>query len=196
MAGAQQFISEKVPQWLLKYGPKGEKVCMFATNDGQTEPLLRELLKSKNGVFVESDIPSPLMGYPAALGVDLKAEAGNFPAIVAKIEKAVVAAGAAGRFGTWKFSSNYSVTAGLAIFGMNIVDGKAKKNSMADLFKAFEVTTPGVKWFGSYYVDGSTGVRSANVVTVFMDTYIMGNPGYVLPTTKQKIDPKYFTLKK
>ncbi len=195
MAGAQQFISEKVPQWLLKYGPNGEKVCMFATNDGQTEPLLRELIKSKTGVFVESDIPSPLMGYPAALGVDLKAESGNFDAIVNKIEKAIVAKGAAGRFGTWKFSSNYCITAGLAIFGMNIVDKKAKKDSMNDLFTALAVTTPGVQWKGSYYTDASTGVRSKNVVTVFMDTYIMGAPGYVLATTKQKIDPKYYTIK-
>ncbi len=195
MAGAQQFISEKVPQWLLKYGPKGEKVCFFATNDGQTEPLLRELIKSKNGVFVESDIPSPLMGYPAALGVDLSKEAGDFGAIVNKIEKAIVDKGAAGRFGTWKFSSNYSVTAGLAIFGMNVIDGKAKKDSMADLFKALGQTTPGVKWQGSYYNDASTGVRFKNVVTVFMDTYIMGKPGKVLETTKVKIDPKYYTIK-
>ena len=196
MAGAQQFITEKVPQWLAKYAPNGtDKVCMFATNDGQTEPLLRELIKSKNGVFVESDIPSPLMGYPAALGVDLKAEAGDFDAIVKKIEKAIVDKGAAGRFGTWKFSSNYSVTRGLAVFGVNVIEKKAKANSMADLFTALATTTPGVKWQGSYYTDAATGVRSKNMVTVFMDTYIMGNPGYVLPSTKQKIDPKYTTIK-
>jgi hypothetical protein len=29
VAGAQQFILEKAPQWLKKYGPKGERVCLY-----------------------------------------------------------------------------------------------------------------------------------------------------------------------
>src|SRR3712207_9233834 len=36
--GAQQFILEQVPNWLEKYG---KDVAFFATNDAQTEPLLK-----------------------------------------------------------------------------------------------------------------------------------------------------------
>ena len=197
MAGAQQYISEHVAQWLQKYAPNGtDKVAMFCTNDGETEPLLREMLKAKNAVFIESDIPSPLMGYPNALGLDLSKEAGDFPAILKKVEDAVVAKGGGGRFGTWKFSYSYSLTVGLAKFGIAIMDGKAKKDSMKDLFTSLSLTTPGVKWNGSYYTDASTGVRARNEVLVFMDTYIMGKPGKVLETTKLKIDPKYGLIKK
>src|SRR5512136_1099214 len=44
IAGAQQFILEKVPQWIQKYSPNGEKVAFFCTNDAHTEPLLKRLL--------------------------------------------------------------------------------------------------------------------------------------------------------
>jgi len=78
--GAQQFILEKVPAWIQKYG---KNTAFFCTNDAHTEPLLKQLL-AYGGLFVEADLPSPLMGYPGALGIDLSAEAGNFPAILKK----------------------------------------------------------------------------------------------------------------
>ncbi|WP_414162745.1 DUF3798 domain-containing protein [Treponema vincentii] len=40
VAGAQQFILEKVPQWIEKYG---KKTAFFCTNDAHTEPLLKQL---------------------------------------------------------------------------------------------------------------------------------------------------------
>jgi len=65
VAGAQQFILEKVPSWLKKYG---KDTAFFATNDAQTEPLLKRIAE-EGGYFVEADLPSPTMGYPGALGV-------------------------------------------------------------------------------------------------------------------------------
>ncbi|HEY6009092.1 MAG TPA: DUF3798 domain-containing protein [Geobacteraceae bacterium] len=198
MAGAQQFILEKVPQWIKKYSPNGEKVAFFCTNDGHTEPLLKRLLESKNGLFVEADLPSPLMGYPGALGLDLKAEQGNFPAILNKVEKAVVAKGGAGRFGTWAFSYGYTVTAGLGEYAKRVVEGKAQKNSLKDVFASYSKWTPGAKWNGAYYTDASTGVRFKNMALMYMDTYIMGglNGKKFLPTTSLKVPEKYLTMKK
>ncbi len=197
MAGAQQFIMEKTPQWVQKYG---KDTAFFCTNDGETEPLLRQML-AYGGIFIEADLPSPLMGYPGALGIDLSAEMGNFPAILKKVESAVVAKGGAGRFGTWAFSYGFTVSAGLGEFAKNVIDGKAKKDSLKDLFTALGKYTPGAKWNGAYYVDASTGVRAKNQVLVYMDTYIMGgskadkSKGYFLPTTSQKIPEKYFLIK-
>ncbi|HON89535.1 MAG TPA: DUF3798 domain-containing protein, partial [Spirochaetales bacterium] len=92
VAGAQQYILEKVPQWIKKYGTD---TAFFCTNDAHTEPLLKQLL-TYGGYFVEADLPSPLMGYPGALDLDLKAEAGDFQKILKKVEDAIVAKGGAG----------------------------------------------------------------------------------------------------
>ena len=105
------------------------------------------------GLFVEADLPSPLMGYPGALGIDLSKEAGNFPAILKKVEQAVVDKGGKGRFGTWAFSYGYTVTAGLGEFAKNVIEGKANKDSLKDLFAAYGKYTPGAKWNGAYYTD-------------------------------------------
>ena len=191
MPGAQQFIMEKTPQWIQKYG---KDTAFFCTNDGETEPLLRQML-AYGGIFVEADLPSPLMGYPGALGIDLSAEMGNFPAILKKVEAAVVAKGGGGRFGTWAFSYGYTLTAGIGQFAKNVIDGKAKKDSLKDLFTAMGKYTPGAKWNGAYYTDMNTGVKAKNQVLVYMDTYIMGKPGKFLPTTSQKIPEKYYTIK-
>jgi hypothetical protein len=100
VAGAQQFILEKTPAWVNKYG---KDTAFFCTNDAQTEPLLKQVAKY-GAIFVEPDLPSPLMGYPGAFGIDLTKEAGNWPAIVKKVEAAVVKAGGKGRMGTWAYS--------------------------------------------------------------------------------------------
>jgi hypothetical protein len=192
MPGAVQFMMEKVPQWVQKYG---KDAAFFCTNDGETEPLLKQLL-TYGGIFVEADLPSPLMGYPGALGIDLSKEAGNFPAILKKVEAAVVEKGGAGRFGTWAFSYGYTVTAGLGQFAKNVIDGKAKETSLKDLYDSLGKYTPGAKWNGAFYTDMNTGVRAKNQILVYMDTYIMGKPGKFLPTTTQKVPEKYYTIKK
>jgi hypothetical protein len=101
VVGAQQFMLENVPKWVKKYG---KNTCFYATNDAHTEPLIRQVVEF-GGIFVEASLPSPLLGYPGALGIDLKAEKGNFPAIMKKVEQAVVAKGGKGRLGTWSYSS-------------------------------------------------------------------------------------------
>ncbi|MCR5290618.1 MAG: DUF3798 domain-containing protein [Treponema sp.] len=189
VAGAQQFILEKVPQWIEKYG---KETAFFCTNDAHTEPLLKQLAQY-GGMFVEADLPSPLMGYPGAFGIDLTQEAGNFPAILKKVEQVVVEKAGPGRFGTWAFSYGFTVSAGLGEYAKRILEGTASKDSSADLFKALGEFTPGAKWNGGYYVDQNTGVRAKNQILVYMDTYIMGK-GY-LPTTGVEVPEKYFKIK-
>lgn len=189
VAGAQQFILEKVPQWVEKYG---KDTAFFCTNDAHTEPLLKQLAEF-GGMFIEADLPSPLMGYPGAFGIDLTAEAGNFPAILEKVESVVVEKAGAGRFGTWAYSYGFTVSAGLGEYAKRILDGTAEKGSMADLYAALGEFTPGAKWNGSGYIDAGTGVRSKNHSLVYMDTYIMGE-GY-LPTTSLEVPEKYYNIR-
>jgi hypothetical protein len=191
VAGAQQYILEQTPQWIAQYG---KNAVFFCTNDAHTEPLLKQLF-TYGGMFVEADLPSPLMGYPGALGIDLSAEAGNFPAILKKVEEAVVAKGGAGKFGTWAFSYGFTASAGLGEFAKRIIDGTAKVDSASDLYAALGEFTPGAKWSGGYYIDANTGVRAKNQMLIYMDTYIMSNPGKFLPTTAQTVPEKYFQIK-
>lgn len=189
VAGAQQFILEKVPHWVEKYGKDS---AFFCTNDAHTEPLLKQLA-TYGGIFVEADLPSPLMGYPGAFGIDLTEEAGNFPAILKKVEKTVVEKAGPGRFGTWAFSYGFTLSAGLGEFAKRVIEGSAKITSMADLSDALGVYTPGAKWNGGSYIDANTGVRAKNHNLIYMDTYILGQ-GF-LGATSIDVPEKYYNIK-
>jgi hypothetical protein len=191
VAGAQQYILEQTPQWIQQYGAKA---AFFCTNDAHTEPLLKQLF-TYGGMFVEADLPSPLMGYPGALGLDLSAEAGDFPAILKKVEAAILEKGGAGRFGTWAFSYGFTVSAGLGEFAKRILDGNAAIDKSADLYAALGEFTPGARWSGGNYIDANTGIRAKNQILIYMDTYIMDNPGRYLPTTEQTVPEKYYQIK-
>ncbi len=188
VAGAQQFILEKTPSWVEKYG---KNTAFFCTNDAHTEPLLRQLAKY-GGIFVEADLPSPLMGYPGAFGVDLSKESGNFPAILKKVEAAVIAAGAKGRMGTWAYSIGYCHSAGLAEFGKMVVEGKAKLNDRKALHAAYAKFSPGAAWNGNAYVDANTKKPMKNFYLLYQDTYVFGR-GY-LGATKVKVPDKYLKI--
>ncbi len=89
VTGAQQFILEKMPAWVEKYG---KDTAFFATNDAHTEPILKKCAEL-GAYFIEADLPSPIMGYPAAFGVELKDVAGDWPKILERVEQAVEKAG-------------------------------------------------------------------------------------------------------
>ncbi len=191
VAGAQAYILEHVPEWVDKYGTNS---AYFCTNDAHTEPLLKQLMEC-GGYFIEADLPSPLMGYPGALGLDLTEEAGDFEKILAKVEEAVNEKGGAGRFGTWAYSYGYTVSAGLAQHAMNVIDGTSELEDIDDIAKAYEVFSPKAAWNGSNYTNVETGVKSDNVFLVYQDTYIMGDPGQYMGSTEVEVPEKYFTIK-
>ena len=190
-AGAQAYVLEKAPEWIEKYG---QKSAYFCTNDAHTEPLLKRLLEF-GGYFIEADLPSPLMGYPGALGIDLTAEAGDFQKILAKVEKAVCEKGGAGRFGTWAYSYGYTLSAGLAEHAKNVLDGNSELCDLDDIAKAFAVYTGDASWNGSAYTNAETGVKSEKFFLVYQDTYIMGDPGRYMGATDVVVPEKYFTVK-
>ncbi len=188
--GAQAYIAEHVSEWVEKYGKDS---AYFCTNDAHTEPLLRGLLEY-GGYFIEADLPSPLMGYPGALGLDLTEEAGDFAKILAKVEQAVCEKGGAGRFGTWAYSYGYTVSAGLAQHAMNVIDGESELDDIDDIAEAYGKFSPGAAWNGSNYVNVETGVKADNTFLVYQDTYIMGDPGKYMGSTDIEVPEKYFTI--
>ncbi|MBQ9686780.1 MAG: DUF3798 domain-containing protein [Oscillospiraceae bacterium] len=191
VAGAQAYILEKVPEWVEKYGTNA---AYFCTNDAHTEPLLKQLLEY-GGYFIEADLPSPTMGYPGALGIDLTAEAGDYAKILAKVESAIVEKGGAGKFGTWAYSYGYTVSAGLAQHALNVINGESELLDIDDISKAYEVFSPGAAWNGSNYTNAETGVKADNTFLVYQDTYIMGDPGHYMGSTSVEVPEEYFTVK-
>ena len=189
--GAQAYILEHAPEWIEKYGKNS---AYFCTNDAHTEPLLKQLL-AYGGYFIEADLPSPLMGYPGALGLDLTDAGGDFEKILAAVEGAVVEKGGAGRFGTWAYSYGYTVSAGLAQHAVNVIKGESELDDIDDIAKAYQEFSPKAEWNGSNYTNVETGVKSENVFLVYQDTYIMGDPGHYMGSTQIEVPEKYFTVK-
>ena len=191
VAGAQAYILEKVPEWVEKYG---KNAAYFCTNDAHTEPLLKQLMEY-GGYFIEADLPSPLMGYPGALGIDLTAEAGDFDKILAKVESTIVEKGGADHFGTWAYSYGYTTSAGLAQHALNVLNGESELDDIDDIAKAYQVFSPKAEWNDSNYTNVETGVKLDNVFLVYQDTYIMGDPGHFMGSTQIEVPEKYFTIK-
>ena len=190
VSGAQTYILEQVPAWVEKYG---QKAAYFCTNDAHTEPLLKRLLEC-GGYFIEADLPSPLMGYPGALGIDLTEEAGDFEKILTKVESAIVEKGGADHFGTWAYSYGYTLSAGLALHAKNVLDGKSELKDMDDVAAALQVYSPKAAWNGASYTNATTGAKSENVFLIYQDTYIMGDPGHFMGNADVEIPEKYFTV--
>ena len=190
VSGAQAYILEQVPAWVEKYG---QNAAYFCTNDAHTEPLLKRLLEC-GGYFIEADLPSPLMGYPGALGIDLTKEAGDFEKILTKVESAIVEKGGADHFGTWAYSYGYTLSAGLALHAKNVLDGKSELKDMDDVAAALQVYSPKAAWNGASYTNATTGAKSENVFLIYQDTYIMGDPGHFMGNADVEIPEKYFTI--
>lgn len=135
------------------------------------------------------------MGYPGALNLNLTKPGGDFEKILDAVENAVVGKGGAGRFGTWVYSSGYTLSAGLVQHAYNVIKGESKLVSIDDVAMAIQNYSPKAKWNGSRYTDAETGAKSENVFLVYQDTYIMGDPGYFTGSTLIETPEKYYTVK-
>ncbi|MDD7401624.1 MAG: DUF3798 domain-containing protein [Clostridiales bacterium] len=174
--GAQQFILEHMNAWVDKYGTD---TAFFCTNDAETEPMLKKVAEL-GAFFIEADLPSPLMGYPGAFGIELKDVAGDWPAILKKVEEAVVKAGGGEHMGTWAYSFGFTCTAGLGEFGKRVVEGEYEKDPETETFKpedilaCFEEYTPGCKWTGGYFMNttGDEPEPWKNFYLVSQDLYV------------------------
>lgn len=189
VAGAQQFILEKVPAWIEKYG---KDTAFFCTNDAHNEPLLKQCA-AYGGIMVEQSLPSTLMGYPGAFGIDLKGVAGDWNAIQKKIEDVIVKTPGNKRLGTWTYSYSWSTSCALVEYGKRIVEGKAKLGNAKDLWDSYAKYTKGAQWNGSTYVDANSKAKMENLMMVYQDTYVFGKGYMKSPTVK--VPEKYRFIK-
>lgn len=186
--GAQQYVAENIQPWIDKYG---KDTAFFCTNDAHTEPLLRGVAAG-GAIFVEQDLPSPIMGYPKAFSVDIQDKAGDWKAINAEVEKAVVAAGGSGRMGTWAYSLGYSLTLGAVDLVQEVLHGKMELTNIDNIIDCVDNYTEGAKWMAVNYVDRASGEKKDNHVLLAQDTYVYGK-GY-LGMDKVEVPEKYMTM--
>lgn len=183
--GAQQYLAENIGPWIEKYG---KDTAFFTTNDALTEPLLRGVAQG-GAIFVEPDLPSPIMGYPSAFSIGLDDIAGDWPKILKRVEETVIEKGGKDRMGTWAYSLGYSSTLAAVDLVTDVLNGKADINNADDIKKAFEAQTDGAKWVVSKMVNMENGEELPNFALVAQDTYVFGK-GY-LGMTEEKVDDKY-----
>ena len=189
--GAQAYITEHVPGWVEKYGKDS---AYFCTNDAHTEPLIKGLMKH-GGYFIEADLPSPIMGYPGALDLDLAGAEGDFGKITAEVEKAVVAAGGAGRFGTWTSSYGFVNSAGLAEHARRVILGESDLTDLDDIIDAYKIYSNETEWNGSKFTNAASGEVFDNIFLIYQDTYIFGDPGHYMGVTGIEVPEKYFKIR-
>jgi len=186
VAGAQQFILEKVPAWIEEYGKNTE---FLSTNDALEEPLIRRIAEL-GAIFATNIVGSPTKGYPGALGIKFEeADKGNWPRILKKVEDAVIKTSGAGRMGTWVYPASYCIITGLGEHAKRVIEGKSELLDKSDILDALGKYSPGADWNSTYYVDD---VVRKNYMLLYEDIYVFGK-GY-LKITSETVPKKYYDI--
>lgn len=132
--GTQKFILEDVP---LQVKTHGKDIAVFGTNLAMQEPLIRAALDA-GCIFPEQCSPGPTMGYPGALGIDVKGMAGDMNAILDAIEDKIVEKGGAGRFATWPIALNMTIIQAMTELAFQAVDGEIELTDLDAINEQFK----------------------------------------------------------
>lgn len=189
LAGAQAQLLQMMPGLIAKYG---KETVFFTTNDGLSEPLIKQVIDN-GAMYVDNDTPTPLIGFPSALGLDLKDVAGDFPAIIKKIESAVIEKGGSGRIAVSAYSFSYVNSVALGKFAIDVIEGKTTVDNTEALMNTFNAITPGSKWITTNYTDVKTNEVKKNHLLILQDTYVFGE-GYS-GATNEPVPEKYYSIK-
>lgn len=166
IAEAQNFILDQFPLWIKKYG---KDTAFFSTNDAHIAPIIKKTLEY-GAIFVEQDLPSPILGYKEAL--DIKDDADNID--ILRKEEMLLYKKNPDRMGTWVYSYGSSTTELLVELAMRCIKGEIDKPDIKNVRQIFEEINPDVSWKADYYVDGKSGKEASNHILVYQDTYIFG----------------------
>ena len=151
-----QFLQEDIPRQIKKYG---KDTAVFGTNCPMQDVIIAKAMEL-GFIMPEQCCPTPLQGFPAALGLEIKPEEStDFAKINAAITEKVKAGNMTGRLSTWPVS----VSIFLPTFGFelskaaiekkidlkNIDQVKAKAKETAGVNVTFNPMKPGMT---NYYL--------------------------------------------
>ena len=135
--GAQKAIRESIPRWVEEYG---KDTAFYSTNCGMQEALIATVLET-GAISPCQCCPSPLHGYPGALGLAITPEQmGDIPAICELIAQTIKEKGGDGsRFATWPVPINMVMIQGGFEYARMYIEGKTNgKNDTEALTKCLE----------------------------------------------------------
>lgn len=115
-----QFLQEDIPRQIKKYG---KDTAVFGTNCPMQDVIIAKAMEL-GFIMPEQCCPTPLQGFPAALGLSIKPEdTGNFEKINAMIKEKVKSGNMSGRLSTWPVS----VSIFLPTFGFELAKAAVEK---------------------------------------------------------------------
>lgn len=159
VSGTQQFVIEDVPRSVDQYGVE---TAFFGTNTAQQEPMIKCVVDTKSYFTYPSD-PSPFVGFPSALGIEVPDDklydtAYMMDAISAKLADA----GMSGHMGTWTAPIMTLFMTGSYAYAEAFCEGETNGEKLnADVFKQAlsdaaggEVDVENIKDGGTTYDNG------------------------------------------
>lgn len=118
--GTQQYVLEDVPKMIAKYG---KDTAFFGTNQAQVEPMIKTVLEN-GGIFLMPNDPSPFIGYPSALGIEIPEEhQGDATYAAEQISAKLAAMGMTGRAGNWAISLQVLNLKAGAAYAVHYING-------------------------------------------------------------------------
>ncbi len=127
--GAQQFVLEDVPRKIAEFG---KDTNFFSTNCAMQEPLIKATLEA-GGICAQQCCPSPLHGYPGALGIEIPSDkAGDIAFIIKATEEKIAAKKGTGRFSTWPIPVNMMFVQAGVEYAKQYCEGKIKDKNDKD----------------------------------------------------------------
>lgn len=100
---AKAFIEKDIKEKIKIYG---KDTNFFCTNCGMQEPLIKTALDG-GGIVAQQCCPSPLHGYPGALGMQIpKEKFSDYNFVMSEIKSEIAKKGGTGRFSTWPVPMN------------------------------------------------------------------------------------------
>lgn len=184
---AKRIIYESVPKWLKKYG---ENTAFFITDIVETEPLIKGISEN-GGYFIEADLPSSVLEYPKALGIEVNKKK-KYNVLVKDIEDKVLEKNEPYKIGTLVFSYNYIVSLAIGNYLIDLIDKKSEPIDFKEVVFALEKETEEVGWNGLKSVNRK-GEEIVNSFSLYQDIYVYGH-GY-LYVTDLEIPKKYLEIK-
>lgn len=165
--GTQQFIIEDVPKMIATYG---KDTAFFGTNQAQVEPMIKTVLEN-GGIFLMPNDPSPFIGYPSALGIEIAEEhQGDVAYMNEKISEKLKEMGASGRAGNWEYSLQLlNLQAGAAYADACIQEKAGEMKYDEALFQKTLQEVAGENVSIQAYVDSSTGKALENYRIILAD---------------------------
>jgi len=172
ITGAQQFIFEDVPRKIAQYG---EDTAFFATNCAMMVPLIRQVFNG-GAIFPEPCDPSPVHGFPSALGIQSRPGQGmDIPFMIDAITKLVAEKGVQGRLSTWPAPAAMTFTSAGAEYAIKWINGEVDKEGIdtavvTQLVRDYISSTTGfdVQTSLSSYTDMNTGETLDNYKLLLM----------------------------